>query len=49
MSDLKAKNTTSLNLHFNEKFPMNFWKCNKVIRIKDFSSFEKLLRNNDLD
>ena len=49
MSDLKAKNTTSLNLHFNEKFPMTFWKSNQSIHVKDFSSFEKLLRDNDSD
>ena len=49
ISDLKAKNTTSLNLHFHEKFPMKFWKCNQPIKIKDFSSFDKLLRDSQLD
>ena len=49
MSDLKSKNTTSLNLHFNEKFPMEFWKCNQLIKIKDSSSFDKLLRDSQLD
>ena len=49
MSDLKFKNTTSLNLHFNEKFPMKFWKLNQRISIKDSSSFDKLLRDNQLD
>lgn len=46
ISDLKAKNTASSNLHFNEKFPMKFWKGNQPINIKDFSSFEKLFRNS---
>ena len=46
MSDLKSKNTTSLNLHFNEKFPMKFWKCNQLVKIKDSSSFDKLLRDS---
>lgn len=49
MSNLKAKSTTSLNLHFHEKFPMKFWKCNRPINIKDSSSFDKLLRDSQLD
>ena len=49
MSDLKSKNITSLNLHFNEKFLMKFWKCNQLIKIKDSSSFDKLLRYSQLD
>ena len=49
MSDLKSKNITSLNLYFNKKFPMKFWKCNQLIKIKDSSSFDKLLRDSLLD
>ena len=49
MSDLKAKNTTSSNLHFNEKFPMKFWKSNQSSEITDSLSFDKLLRDNDSD
>ena len=49
MSDLKAINTTSLNLHFHEKFPMKLWKYNQLIKIKDSSSFDKLSRDNQLD
>lgn len=49
ISDLKAKNTTSLNLHFHEKFPMEFWKSNQPIKIKDFSTFDKLLADSPLD
>ncbi len=41
MSGLKIKSTISLNLHFNEKFPMNFWKYDQPITIKD--SFLRML------
>jgi uncharacterized protein YjbI with pentapeptide repeats len=44
ISDLKTKNTTSLNLYFNERFPMNFWKSNRQIEITNSLSFEKFLK-----
>ena len=49
MRDLKIKSTISLNLHFNEKLPMNFWKCGQLITIKDSFSFEELLRDSQLE
>ena len=45
MSDLKAKNTTGLNLHFNKKFPMNLWKSNHRIDITNSLSFENFLKD----
>ena len=44
-NDLKTKNTTFLNLHFNQKFPMNFWKSNHRIDITNSLSFEKFLKS----
>lgn len=44
ISDLKTKNTTSLNLHFNERFPMNFWESNRRIEITNSLSFGKFLK-----
>ena len=49
MSDLKAKSIISLNLHFSEKFPMNYWKGDQVIVIKDSFSFEEFLRDSRLE
>ena len=49
MSDLKAKSTISLNLHFSEKFPMNYQKGDQLSVIKDSSNFDKLLRDSQLD
>ena len=43
ISDLKTKNMTSLNLHFNERFPMNLWRFKESIKIKDSLSFVKFL------
>ena len=48
ISDLKTKNTTSLNLYFNERFPMNFWKSNRRIEITNSFSFEKFVKGYDL-
>lgn len=45
INDLKTKNTTFLNLHFNKKFPMNFWKSNHRIDITNSLSFEKFLKD----
>ena len=49
ISDLKTKNTTGLNLHFNERFPMNFWRFKECTKIKDSLSFSKFLRNMNSD
>jgi len=49
ISGLKTKDTTFLNLHFSERFPMNFWKSNQSSEITDSLSFDKLLRDNDSD
>ena len=49
ISDLKTKNKTDLNLHFNEKFPMNFWRFKECTKIKDSLSFTKFLRNMNSD
>ena len=45
ISDLKTENITGLDLHFNKKFPMNFWKSNHRIEITDSLSFEKFLKD----
>lgn len=49
ISGLKTKNTTFLNLHFSERFPMNFWRLKKCRKIKDSLSFEKFLRDMNSD
>lgn len=46
-SDLKTTDTTGLNLHFSERFPMNFWRLKECIKRKDSLSFEKFLRDNN--
>ena len=45
INDLKTKNTTFLNLHFNKKFPMNLWKSNHRIDITNSVSFENFLKD----
>lgn len=45
ISDLKTKNATGLDLHFNKKFPMDFWKSNYRIEVTDSLSFEKILKD----
>lgn len=45
ISGLKTKDTTFLNLHFSERFPMNFWKSNQRIEITNSLSFEKFLKD----
>lgn len=45
INDLKIKNTTVLNLHFNKKFPMNLWKFNHRIDITNSLSFENFLKD----
>ena len=47
ISDLKTKNATVLNLHFNERFPMSFWKLKECSKVKDSLSFEKFLRDTE--
>jgi uncharacterized protein YjbI with pentapeptide repeats len=49
ISDLKTKNTTGLNLHFNERFPMNFWRLKECTKISDSLSFAKFLRDMNSD
>nr|YP_010283223.1 hypothetical protein MKU01_pgp151 [Psammodictyon constrictum]ULD16342.1 hypothetical protein [Psammodictyon constrictum] len=45
INDLKTKNTTFLNLHFNKKFPVSFWKSNHRIDITNSLSFENFLKD----
>ena len=44
LNDLKTKNTTFLNLHFNKKFSMNLWKSNHRIDITNSLSFDNFLK-----
>ena len=43
----KTKDTTFLNLKFDESFPLKFWRSGKLTKVKDFSRFAKLLKALD--
>lgn len=45
INDLKTKNTTDSDLHFNKEFSLYFWKSNHCIQITDYISFDKFLKD----